>query len=351
MKVAVGLSGGVDSAVSAYLLQSYGYDVLGVFFKLVGDESDTPSRCCEIERAREVAGLLGIPFHAIDVQEQFESEVVSAFLDSYRNGLTPNPCTICNEKIKFGISFDRVSQMFGVDTYFATGHYARIEKNNGLIRLKKGIDETKDQSYMLWRLRRDVLVRCIFPLGKLRKKEVLSIASKIGIVPGKESEDLCFISKNLKDFLSVHLGRRKGHIVTTDGRVIGEHDGAWFFTVGQRGGLGVSFGKPLYVISLDTKENTVIVGSKDDCMFDGCEVIDTNIIEEWDGSPIMLRGKVRYRSPEKECIAERIGEKMVVRFKEPQFAVTPGQSLVLYSDDTVFGGGVISKALKSGGYA
>lgn len=345
MKVVVGMSGGVDSSIAAYLLKKEGYEVQGVFYRLFKKEAEELSRCCNLDSAIISGKTIGIPVEVVDVSNEFENEVIKYFIDSYKNGLTPNPCTVCNERIKFGIGFKKAKEEFNGD-YFATGHYAIVEITDSEVHLRKGLDEDKDQSYMLWRLDKDSLRRVIFPLGKMRKTKVIEIAKKLGIPSGKESEDLCFIRTNLKDFLEEHLKVKTGKILDTSGRELGEHRGAHFYTIGQRSGLNISYKKPLYVISINTDTNTVVLGTKDECMFRGCEIKELNVIEKWSGERIELEGKVRYRSPLVKCSVESKNGRVFVDFSSPQFAVTPGQSLVLYNGDIVYMGGVIEKVFR-----
>lgn len=345
MKVIVGMSGGVDSSVAAYLLKEKGYEVYGAFFRLFENEKEELSRCCDITAAESAGRALRIPVSVIDVHREFEEEIVNSFFESYEKGITPNPCTVCNEKIKFGVGFSMAINLFG-EGYFATGHYARIEKGNGIFHLKKGIDTNKDQSYMLWRLRKDMLNRVIFPLGELTKQEVYEISEKLSLPPKKESEDLCFIQGKLSDLLKSRLSTSKGSIVDPSGKVLGEHNGFYFYTIGQRSGLNVSSKEPLYVISLDPVSNIVVLGKREECMFRSCEIDEVNVLEEWDGTPVNLKGKVRYRSPEEHCVLKMENDKVLVEFFAPQFAITPGQSLVLYKDDYVFLGGVIKRVFK-----
>jgi tRNA-specific 2-thiouridylase len=368
MKVIVGMSGGVDSSVAAYLLKMQGFDVYGVYFKMLeGKERD-------IKSAEQVARFLNIPFAVVDVEKEFFDEVIKDFLNRYKQGFTPNPCVVCNEKIKFGVSFKKAQLVFGA-SLIASGHYAIVEKTGGTlpgsaaghgdvsrkineyggmerayglskpaVHLRKGIDRRKDQSYMLWKLTREELLSSIFPLGKLTKGEVYKIAEKSNIpFIKKESQDVCFINGKLNAFLREHFREKKGDIIF-HGKVIGTHRGAFFYTVGQRSGLGISYKKPLYVVRVDTQTNTVFVGKREECFFKYAELVETNFIESWSGEPIKLTGKVRYQSPEKPCTLKRENGKIVVEFEEKQFAIARGQSLVLYRGDYVFGGGIINTA-------
>ncbi len=337
MKVIVGMSGGVDSSVAAYILKERGFEVYGAYFKMLkGKESD-------IKAAEQVARHLNVPFAVVDVKKEFFDAVIKDFLERYKSGLTPNPCVICNEKIKFGISFKKAETIFG-RALSSSGHYAIIEKAGSSVHLRKGIDERKDQSYMLWKLTREELSNTVLPLGTLTKEEVYKIAeqSRIPFIK-KESQDICFVNGKLREFLKEHFKEKKGDIVFR-GKVIGTHRGAYFYTVGQRSGLGISYKEPLYVVRINAKTNTVYVGTREECFFKYAEISETNFIEGWSGWPIPLYGKVRYQFKEKPCTLKKENGKVIVEFKEKQFAITPGQSLVLYRGDFVFGGGIIVKA-------
>lgn len=343
MKVVVGMSGGVDSSVAAYLLKREGFDVLGVYFSLFGREEAEKSRCCNLDSAIYAGKVIGIPVETVDVAEAFETNVLQYFIDSYKNGLTPSPCTVCNERIKFGLGYEKAQSIFG-QSLFATGHYAIVEKEK-LVHLRKGFDRTKDQSYMLWRLTPEKLSTVTFPLGKLGKQEVYKIAESLSLPLVMESEDICFIQGKLFDFLRNFIPEKRGNVINARGKVLGEHKGAYFYTIGQRSGFGISSEAPLYVIEIDVINNVVVVGEREQCYFRYAEITDVNFIERWDYSTISLSGKVRYRSEENSCILRDERGKIIVEFFKPQFAITPGQSLVLYKDDLVFGGGIINKAI------
>ena len=335
------MSGGVDSSVAAYLLKKQGYKVVGVLFKNLPGRV---SKCCNADAVSIVGRLVGISTYVIDVQEEFQREIIQNFIDQYKNGFTPNPCVLCNEKIKFGFGFEKARAIFG-DAFFATGHYSIIEHSSVRHHLKRGRDLEKDQSYMLWRLKQTQLAKTILPLGNAVKEEVYKIAQSTGLpIPHSESQDVCFISGKIKDFLKQHISEHKGEVIDTNGKVLGEHNGAYFYTVGQRSGLGISADKPMYVVHIDTYNNTVMLGEREECFFSFVELIDLNFIEEWDFNEKRLMGMIRYRTRESPCILKKIKEKIIVQFDEPQFAIAPGQSLVLYNGNYVFGGGIIKKA-------
>ncbi|MGC9125153.1 MAG: tRNA 2-thiouridine(34) synthase MnmA [Caldisericaceae bacterium] len=345
MKIIVAMSGGIDSAVAAYLLRKWGNEVTGVFYKLSESPREDEKRCCDYDSVNKLSKLLSIKIETIDIHNEFQSEIVEDFLSSYKNGTTPNPCTLCNEKIKFGLGLKRAQEIIG-NYPFATGHYAVIEKENNRFHLKKALDKDKDQSYMLWRLTKDSLSKIILPLGNYTKTEVRNIAKDFNMPPKRESQDICFINGTLRNFLEEHFGKAKGKVVDTKGQVLGEHSGAYLYTIGQRSGLNIPYEYPLYVVGIDVSDNIVIVGSYDECFFDRAIIKDLNVLEDWNGESIHLKGKIRYRSKESDVILKKEGEYASAEFTAPQFAVTPGQSLVLYKDDYLFAGGTIMKAFR-----
>lgn len=355
-KVLVAMSGGVDSSVAAAVLKEQGYDVVGVtmrFGSYGGGELPIDARptCCTlegVEDARRVASQLGIPHYVLNFEEIFEEEIVRYFCEEYSRGRTPNPCIICNERLKFG-KLLRIALGLGAD-YVATGHYARVEfdEQTGRYLLKKGIDPEKDQSYALFSLGQDQLRHILLPLGHLRKSEVRRIAEKLGLKTARkaESQDLCFIpdGDHIR-FLRERLGERikPGPIITTDGRVVGEHPGIQFFTVGQRKGLRVALGRPMYVVRIDPERNALIIGTREELMVkeftvSGLNLISVPSIER----PMRVTIKVRYRDPGRPGWVEQIDEgRARVIYDEPHGAVTPGQAAVFYDGDVVVGGGWI----------
>ncbi|MEA3313784.1 MAG: tRNA 2-thiouridine(34) synthase MnmA [Caldisericota bacterium] len=342
MKVIVGMSGGVDSSVAAYLLKKEGWDVIGVLFNTV-EKSEEVSKCCNFNAVITTGKMLHIPVKVVDVYEEFNREIIQDFINQYKNGFTPNPCVLCNEKIKFGFGLGKTEELFK-GSFFATGHYAIIEKNDRL-HLKAGVDKEKDQSYMLWRLKQWQLKKTIFPLGIFTKRDVYKIAEEIKIpVLPLESQDVCFIPGKVKVFLEKYLPQREGEIISTKGKILGKHNGAYFYTVGQRSGLHISHSTPLYVVRIDTEKNIVLLGEREECFFRTAELSCVNFIEKWDFTKRRFTGKPRYHAKAASCILRKDGDKVVVQFDVPQFAVTSGQSLVLYDGDYVFGGGIIKRA-------
>jgi tRNA-specific 2-thiouridylase len=340
-KIAVAMSGGVDSSVAAAILKEQGYDVMGVTMKLwPGNTSN--ERCCSIsniEDAKSVAEQLSIPHHVVDMQEIFKHTIIDNFISEYEKGRTPNPCVRCNKLIKFDALLKKVKGL-GAD-FLATGHYARIEKIAGKYILKKGIDQTKDQSYFLHSLKQEALSRTIFPLGDLTKQEVRKIAKKfkLNVADKEESQEICFVEGNFGELFRP----KEGDIIDMDGKVIGKHKGYQLYTIGQRRGLGLSRKDPAYVLKIDPKTNTITVGNRGDVYGDDLIAGDLNWISvDRIDSPIKVKAKIRYNSPGSEAeILPLFKEKVKVMFKKPQFAITPGQSVVFYDGDTVVGGGII----------
>ena len=345
MKVAVLMSGGIDSSIASYLLLKEGCEVIGVFIKMYPQ-----SLCCSDEalnRAKEFSNRFNYPFYVLDASEDFQKYVIQDFISSYENGFTPNPCVVCNKYIKFGLFINYALNKLNAN-FIASGHYARIMKDNNRFLLLKGIDPLKDQSYMLYTLTQDVLSRLIFPLGEYKKEDVKKIAEDLVIDFdfGSESEDLCFVNKDYKSFLKKYIAPKRGKIVSITGEVLGEHNGIHLFTIGQREGLGISSSRPLYVIELDPKNNIVKVGPKSEAYKRNLIVENINLIP-FDSliEEIKVTAKVRYRGEEKPCIVKREENFIYVTFLEPQFAITPGQSIVFYNKDIIIGGGIIKEVL------
>ncbi|MDI6781296.1 MAG: tRNA 2-thiouridine(34) synthase MnmA [bacterium] len=352
-KVAVAMSGGVDSSVTAYLLKEAGYKVIGITMNLLelGCEIEQPDTCCSLqafEDARDVAVRLSIKHYIVDCKTEFEQEIIHPFMDEYLNGYTPNPCVACNSMIKFGLLLDRARQLGA--KYLATGHYARIEQKDARFVIRKGIDATKDQSYFLYRLTQKQLSQAIMPLGNYHKADVRKIAERLGLKTAAktESQEICFIPQNnYQEFIKQRAADRlvPGDILDSDGNIIGRHEGIAFYTIGQRRGLGIAVGKPLYVIRIDSCRNAVIVGDKDLLYSQRLTAKSMN----WVSVPgitsrLSLMARIRYLHKETKAFVSPLngGSDMVsVEFDEPQQAITPGQSVVFYRDDEVVGGGII----------
>ena len=351
-KVVVAMSGGVDSSVTALLLHRAGYQVIGVTLRLYNiDQSKLPSYyqgCCtldDVEDARRVCGILQVPHYVLDMQREFKSHVIDYFLEEYRNGNTPHPCIACNDKIKFAFLAQR-AEFLGAE-YVATGHYARIQNQDGSHHLLKGLDTKKDQSYVLYGMGQEELQRTLMPVGWYGKKDIRSLATDAGFpnADKPDSQDICFIPLgDYRKFIQEQITPKPGRLISTDGVEIGRHPGIEMFTVGQRKGLGVSSSTPLYVTSIDPKSGDVTVGSEEDLYQDILPMSHVNFVSgipPIDGSPVSV--KIRYKSPEVPAIFFREQGGMHLRFNNPQRAVTPGQAAVLYDNDEVLGGGRISR--------
>ena len=339
--VALMMSGGVDSSVSARILQEQGYNLIGVHFHLPG--KDVSSSESGWKKVQAVCADLNIPCHLLDIQTRFTQSVIGYFVDSYKEGFTPNPCVICNKTIKFGLFFDYAIQELKAD-FIASGHYARIKSYRDRLYIQEAIDKTKDQSYFLFTLPQRVLEKVLFPLGDLTKEQVIRFAKQHHLITEmyKESEDLCFVAGHYADYLSKHLPDQPGNIVDLQGNILGRHTGVHQFTVGQRQGLQISHPEPLYVIALHPQQNEVVVGSKADCFSKKLTIHPIyNFQESAKTKKRRFTGRVRYRSEKKPCSVTNHENSAEVLFDEPVFAVTPGQMLVLYKDDRVMGGGVI----------
>jgi len=351
MKVVIAMSGGVDSSTAAGILVKQGYQVIGISLKLPNLGEVSVSGCCGIQGiddARNVAQKLGIPFYALNYENEFENEVIRYFCQEYINGRTPNPCIICNEKIKFGSLLKKAKEL-GAD-YIATGHYARVEydKLNKRYVLKKGKDIVKDQSYFLFSLSQNQLAHTLFPLGNYTKNEVRQLAREFGLkVHNKPaSQEICFIPNNdYRRFLTTRFITDKfkpGLIVAKDGRILGKHQGIAFYTIGQRKGIG-AYKKPFYVISINKEKNTIVVGEEKELYQDMLIAEKVNWIDrEKPSDSIRAKAKIRYKHQESDAIIFPLSDTRVkVQFNKPQRAITSGQAVVFYDSDTVIGGGWI----------
>lgn len=358
-KVVVAMSGGVDSSVAAALLVKQGFDVTGVSMKLWPNEfcgMEKPKSCCstrDLADARFVAGQLKIPFYAIDLSEKFKKEVIDYFSKEYCSGRTPNPCIVCNEKIKFGALLKKAQEL-GAD-FIATGHYANIgyDNKNKRFTLKEGKDKVKDQSYVLFGLNQEQLSKIIFPLGDYLKNDIREISKKLKLRTSdkKESQEICFVwDNNYPEFLKKHycVKSKPGKIVDKTGKILGEHPGFMFFTIGQRKGLNLGGNKePMYVTSIDAKNNRLVAGTKNELKKKILFADNINWIRHDVGnrhacslqSPIKVKAKIRYNHPKAEVTVypEPDGSVKVV-FSKKQSAITPGQAIVFYKGDEVLGG-------------
>jgi len=373
-RVVVAMSGGVDSSVAAALLQKEGYEVIGITmcFNLMDVESKKP-RCCGlqgIEDARRVAHKLGIKHYVINMQKQLEEKVVKEFLQEYTKGRTPNPCVTCNQFIKFDALLNKALSLGA--TYLATGHYVRITKTKEGLFLRKSKDLKKDQSYFLCRLTQKQLKHLLFPLGRYVKSEVRDLARKFSLPVAEkaESQEICFLpGSNYRDFLVGRLKASKdkaiinqikpGLVVDKTGKILGKHKGVAFYTIGQREGLGIAFGSPIYVKEIDVENNKIIVGSQDEVRSKEFLVKDVIFAAQPIGHKAMvgyykakaikndvaLKVKIRYNHKEAPAEVTPFKKFLKVRFKTPQFAVTPGQSAVFYKNNNVIAGGIIDKVI------
>ncbi|MFA6216779.1 MAG: tRNA 2-thiouridine(34) synthase MnmA [Candidatus Omnitrophota bacterium] len=354
-RVAVAMSGGVDSSVAAAILQKKGYDVFGMtmYFDLAYPRGQRAScgNTKSVEDAKNVAKSLGIPHKVVDISKVLQEKVIKDFCRQYLSGKTPNPCVRCNELIKFGVLFSQ-ARAWGAE-YVSTGHYARLASSAryGLV-LKKAKDLKKDQSYFLYRVSRDILSRVIFPLGTYTKGQVRSLAFdfKLPVSDKPDSQEICFLPQSdYREFLKEYAYARikPGRVIDARGNLLGEHQGAAFYTIGQRGGLGIALGHPAYVTNIDYRKNTVTLGaqaaacSREFLIKDICGPFVSR------KKKIALKVKIRYNHKEMPAELEPVGEKIKAVFAIPQFAITPGQSAVFYDNDCVLGGGIIEKVFYS----
>ena len=349
MKALIAMSGGVDSSVAA-LLTKQKMESVGCTMRLYSptdDSSDAQSSCCsleDVEDARSVCYRLKMPYYVFNFSYDFEEKIIKKFVDSYINGVTPNPCIDCNRYMKFDKLFDRMKQL--ECDYVVTGHYARIEQKDDKYVLKKALDDTKDQSYVLYSMTQYELSHTLFPLGNLRKSEVREIAEKNGFVNAqkKDSQDICFVpDKDYASFIEKYSGKvNPGNFIDKNGNILGTHKGIIHYTIGQRKGLGISSSTPLFVCDINAKNNTVTLGQSEDLFSAQAKVSDFHLIS---GDPlkneIKCKVKTRYRQKEQDATVypTEYGAKII--FDIPQRAITRGQAAVLYDGDIVLGGGVI----------
>ncbi|MFH0820107.1 MAG: tRNA 2-thiouridine(34) synthase MnmA [bacterium] len=345
-RVLVAMSGGVDSSVAAWLLKKQGFEVRGVFLNL-GQVKYKES----VVATKRVAKKIGIPFRVIDIRKEFEKEVVDYFLQSYFHGLTPNPCVVCNQKIKFETLL-KLAKKYRAD-FVATGHYARLRRSRQptadsrhLLILWQAKDEKKDQSYFLYTLKQKQLAKILFPLGNLTKEEVKKIADK-NYLPyfKKESQDICFLFCETSEFLKQNLKLKPGPIVTTAGKLIGRHEGLPLYTLGQRRAVKIGGIGPFYVVGRDFKKNQLIVTGKfDDSVLYSDKLLAGQVnwlAGESPKLPLKCRARVRYQQPLVDCLVSKKGKNYLVKFKQKLRAITPGQSVVFYKNKEILGGGVI----------
>lgn len=353
-KVVVGMSGGVDSSVAAYLLKEQGYDVIGVTMQIWQDEEQATQEenggCCglsAVDDARRVAAALEIPYYVMNFKKEFKENVIDYFVEEYQNGRTPNPCIACNRYVKWESLLQR-SLSIGAE-YIATGHYARVvQLENGRYTLRRSATLAKDQTYALYNLTQEQLKRTLMPVGEYTKDEVRAIAEKINlrIANKPDSQDICFVPDgDYAAYIEEEAGVKvpEGNFVLTDGTVLGRHKGITHYTVGQRKGLGLALGYPAFVLEIRPETNEVVIGTKEESMTTQLRARNLNFMAVEDlTEPLHVFTKIRYNHKGAWCTIEKTGEDEVLcTFDEPQRAVTPGQAVVFYDGEYVLGGGTI----------
>lgn len=351
-KALIAMSGGVDSSVAALIMKNEDYDCIGCTMKLYANEDAGIAKghtCCsldDVEDAKSVAYKLGIPYYVFNFKDSFKEKIIDKFVETYEKGMTPNPCIDCNRYMKFDRLYERAKTL-GCD-YIVTGHYARIHEENGKYRLLKALDDTKDQSYVLYQMTQEELAHTKFPLGELKKTETRKLAEDNDLINANkpDSQDICFVPDGdyvaaLKRFTGKEY--EPGDFVDKEGNVLGKHKGIVAYTIGQRKGLDISSTKPLFVCKLDTEKNQVILGDNEDLFSKDVEVGNVNWISgEAPTEPVACSVKLRYRMKEQPAMAYPQADGTVhIEFEEPQRAKTPGQSAVFYDGDVVLGGGII----------
>jgi len=357
MKILVGMSGGVDSSCTALMLKQQGHEVIGVTMAIWGDKGIKkqleatghqkkgaclgPDEEEDIESARRICASIDIPFHVFDCAKDYERIVLANFKDEYLSGNTPNPCVWCNSLIKFGV-LPKMAKESGIEfDKFATGHYARIVFENNKYVLKRGLDPKKDQSYFLYRLQQEQLANILLPLGGFSKEKIRQIAKVFGLESAEKPDSQDFYAGDYNELLDIE--EKEGNIVDMEGKVLGKHKGFWNYTIGQRRGLKIASSAPLYVIELRKDTNEVVVGNSDKTMKD--KLIATNLKFNFDTIPSRCFAKFRSTQTPVPVSANRIGDRLSVQFDDMQKSIAKGQSVVLYDNDTVLGGGIITEVL------
>jgi len=350
-KILVGISGGVDSSAALYLLREQGYDPIGITLKVIENTKDSKFEG-ELERTKNLCKKLNIEHIVRHVEQEFYDKIIIDFVNTYLQGETPNPCVVCNKHIKWNFLLSEADKLD--INYVATGHYARIIEKNGQFELYKGIDENKDQSYMLWQLGQGELSRTMFPLGEYTKDKIREIASAHSLVPESlaESQDICFIPENdYRKYLKTNFFDRlkligKGDLVDTDGTVVGKHDGFYNFTIGQRKGFKIGFGERRYVKQLDAKDNRIVIARNEDLFSNGAIIKNINFPAGIAPKEVSGTIKIRYNHKGVPCRGKFTSNGILkITFDQPQRAVTPGQTAVIYDGDKVLLGGIINEIL------
>ncbi|MEQ2130259.1 tRNA 2-thiouridine(34) synthase MnmA [Caldanaerobacter subterraneus KAk] len=359
-RVVVGMSGGVDSSVAAYLLKEQGYEVIGVTMQIWQDKDEEAVRveggCCSlaaVNDARRVANKIGIKYYVMNFKDVFKEKVIDYFVDEYLRGRTPNPCIACNKYIKFE---ELLKRAWMIDAYYvATGHYAikEYDEERGRYLLKKSVDTSKDQTYVLYNLTQTQLEHILFPLGKYKKDEVRELAKNLGLpVASKpDSQEICFVTDNdYGKFIRENAKEeiKPGEFRDTRGRFLGYHKGIIHYTIGQRKGLGISVGKPLYVVDIDAENNVVVLGYGDEVYGDELISYNNNFISiDKLEKEMRVKAKIRYTAKEQDAVIRPLEDgRVFVKFDNPQRAITPGQSVVFYDGDIVVGGGIIERKVR-----
>ncbi len=353
-KIAVAMSGGVDSSITALLLRDSGFDIVGITLQMWNSD-EIQTGCCStkaVDEARQFAERIGVPHYVVDVREEFKQCVVKNFVDEYMQARTPNPCVVCNPNVKWKGIIQKAEEL-GCSK-IATGHYAQIVSEGNRFFVRRGVDLTKDQSYVMWNLNQAQLAKTVFPLGQYKKSEIKELAVKYGfedLAKKSESQEICFIpDDDYRGFLRQYVPNineiiKKGDFILADGKKIGTHEGFPFYTIGQRKGLGIALGVPAYVQAINKENNTITVGYRDDLLTTEVIVSSMHFMKyESFAEAKSLSAKIRYNTQPAACSVEQLDEKTYkVIFEQPVWAVTPGQSAVFYEGEDVIAGGTIER--------
>ncbi|MCL1851009.1 MAG: tRNA 2-thiouridine(34) synthase MnmA [Bacteroidetes bacterium] len=357
-RVLLGMSGGIDSSVSAMLLKEDGFDITGMTFRSYDSISkacmEKETGCCSVDsifEAKNLADDFGFPHYILDTRKLFEDTIIADFIAQYMSGFTPNPCVLCNKIIKWGKMIEECDKHHC--DFLATGHYAQVAFENNRYFLRKAVDKSKDQTYFLWTLTQENLKRTIFPLGHLTKLQVREIARRhnyLKLSQKRESQEICFvIDDDYRSFLREKVADidqqiGEGNYVDISGKILGKHKGYPFYTIGQRKGLGIALGYPAYVVNINAHTNTVTLGTKDDLLTQEMWIGNVNLMKyEKLNKNMDLTCKIRFNNEGEKCKVQQVGDRMKIEFEKPVSAITPGQSAVIYEDDDLVCGGIILK--------